>query len=292
MNDQSRVAITGRERSLRPMPFLDNIHSLRALAIVVIVGGHVCGELRMLDASPSLSILSTLIDDGSVIFVFVAGFLFEHLRRSYTYSSYLRKKIANVIVPYLLLSVPAVYIAIAWHGANPPYPELQGHSSLYQTAWYYLKGGAHLNGALWFIPMIGVYYLAAPAFMAVIHRPRLYLLILPLFCMSAVLKRPLFPNLDTMHLVIYMLPAYLMGMWCSQFGDSALWVFERRPWLTWGLCGAVWLLPIVVSTHSGNYTESGYFTFERGWIDWLFVQKALLAVLLTAAFKHVPNALH
>lgn len=292
MNFHSRVGAANPETASGPKAFLTNIHTLRALAIAFIVGGHVSAQLRIFDPSPALSALSTLLDDGSVLFVFVAGYLFQHLSAGYRYLPYLRKKFMTVIVPYLLVSIPAVYIAVAWHGANPPYPELVGHSWAYQAAWYYLKGGAHLNCALWFVPMIALYYLAAPAFMAFIKKPQLYALILPLFVLSAVIKRPPFPNLDILHLALYMLPCYLMGMVCSQFGDPVLEVFEHPPWLAWVLCAAAWLLPLSVSGHAGNVQESGYFTFEHGWVDWLFVQKSLMAVLLTVALKHFPVFLH
>jgi probable poly-beta-1,6-N-acetyl-D-glucosamine export protein len=277
---------------MKGRPLLNNIQTLRALAIMLIVAAHVCWKLKELGASPALSRLPACLDDGTVIFVYIAGYLFAHLRSSYSYSSYLIKKFKNVIVPYLLISVPAVYIAVARHGIAPPFPELQGHSLAYQTVWYYLKGGAHLNYALWFIPMISLYYLAAPAFMAFPSNPLLYWLIVPLFCVSVALKRPPFPNLDTIHLAIYFLPSYLFGMWCNQFGDSTLWRLEKFPRLTTILCGAAWVLPLLVSSHPLNFDESGYFTFEHGWVDWLFVQKMLLAVLLTVALKHVPQPVH
>ena len=86
--------------------FLRYVHNFRAVAIVIIVAGHAVVTLGR-DAQPAqMDFLLDLLDNGTVLFVFIAGFLFEHLSRKFEYRSYLRKKLLNVIVPYLLISAP------------------------------------------------------------------------------------------------------------------------------------------------------------------------------------------
>lgn len=268
--------------------FLDNIHTLRACTIFFIVAGHSFWLLPW--AQPQhLQQLVNLFENGSVMFVFVAGFLFQHLHKRFAYLDYLIKKVSHVVLPYLLISTPAIWVALH----HNHYPQLEAHSIGYQIGWYLLKGGAHLNFPLWFVPMICLFYLAAPVFMWIIRHPKLYWLIPPLCVLSLVIKRAPFPNLDTPHLALYMLPAYLLGMWCSQFRqNSVLVILEKNLLVTLALIICCFLLPYLADRHTSNYEESGYFTFEAGWIDWLFAQKLLLVVLLAAAFKHLPSRMH
>src|SRR4029453_15378019 len=97
------------------------------------------------------------------------------------------------------------------------YPELDGASVAYRFFWFMIKGGASSNKALWFIPMITIIYLAAPIFMQFVKRPRLYVLLIALVPFSLLAHRDASPNLDTLGLTLYYLPAYLLGMWTSQY---------------------------------------------------------------------------
>ncbi|MES2662336.1 MAG: acyltransferase [Pseudomonadota bacterium] len=275
----------------QPKNFLNNIHSLRALAIFLIVSGHTLGEFPWRDLEPLMWMLD-ILENGTIIFVFVAGYLFHHLHHRFQFKIYIQKKCTSVILPYLIVSLPAIFLATKNNHAEQIYSQLAGHSLFYQYAWFYIKGGAHLNYALWFIPMIAIFYLAAPLFMHFIKCPRYYYLIIPFTMLSLLIKRTTFPNLNTFHLAIYTLPAYLLGMWCSQFGEQAFKKFEAKPLLNWFLIVGVWVSPLMIDSYTGNYVESGYLTFDSGLIDWLFAQKLILAVLLTIAFKHLPNQMH
>ncbi len=272
--------------------FLGNIHSFRAIAIIFVVAGHCVWFLPLATGSSALRILTVLFSDGAVLFVFVSGFLFQYLHRNFRYDTYLKKKLSHVILPYLLVSAPAVFFAVYRHDPAMQYPQLAGHSLFYDIAWFYIKGGAHMDFPLWFVPMIALYFLAAPAFSYVIKHPFLYWAILPLFVVSALLHRPQFPNLDTLHVALYLLPAYLLGMWSCRSEHTTLEFLQNRPATVYALLLLCWLMPFALDPHVGNHEESGYFTFETGWIDWLFVQKALLAVLLTVALKQWPEVWH
>jgi len=273
--------------------FLPHINTLRAIAIIVVVAAHAVWTLSWQPDSVTQHLLAFLFANISLPLVFVSGLLFHHLHYRYTYGSYLRRKFLHVIVPYLVVSLPAVFIALS---RNPPpeaiYPQLAGYSRLYQFGWYYLKGGAHLNFPLWFVPMIALFYLAAPAFSACTRQPRWYWVILPFSAVSVLLHRTCFPNLDTLHSAVYFLPAYLLGMWYRQYSQTIEAAFaQRRRWLR-GLIVATLLLTWVLDKNLGNYLESGWFTFESGLIDWLFVQKMLLSVLLSVEIRFWPAALH
>ncbi|HEX4050087.1 MAG TPA: acyltransferase [Steroidobacteraceae bacterium] len=268
--------------------FHQNVHSLRALAIYSIVAGHVIEITPWPPGSIWPRLLSSLFEDGSVVFVFVAGYLFQHLHRRFRYFHYLRRKLSRVIVPYLIVAIPAIVLTLSSGNVAQHYPQLAGKPLVYQIGWMYLTGGSHVNFALWFIPMIAIFYVAAPLFSAMVRHPVAYWILLPLIVVSTLLHRVPYPSLAIIHMALYLLPAYIAGMWWSQFGSA---LTTRHVLSTTTLLAAtvvVLALPWVASSHAGNYEEPGYFTFTAGVIDWLFLARLATAFLLLLVLARTP----
>lgn len=95
--------------------FLKSIHYLRGITIIAVVAGH-CVWLAAWNPHSFLgSVIFNLIPGGTYIFVFVAGFLFHYTERDrFCFYDYLKRKVSNVISPYLVLSA----LAIALHLSN------------------------------------------------------------------------------------------------------------------------------------------------------------------------------
>lgn len=269
--------------------FLRYVHNFRALAIVIIVACHALNHFSWTAQPRTRDILLDVFDNGTVLFIFVAGFLFEHLSRRYRYRNYLRKKFANVILPYLLISAPAVIYSVIELNPVGEYPELAGTSPGYQVAWFYLKGGASFNYPLWFIPMIALFYLAAPLFIQFVRHPRLYLVLVVLVPLSMLWHRT--SELDTLSMALYFLPAYLAGMAASQYRESIEPVLERAwPWLMGAWCCAV-LVQFFVASHHGLYGGAYPFSQEHGPIDWMFGQKLLLCFGLLGLLRRFDGVI-
>jgi Acyltransferase family len=205
--------------------FLRYVHGFRAVAIVVIVAGHAVFTLTWPATSPTRDILLDVLDGGTVLFVFVAGFLFHHLAGRFAYRDYLTKKLQYVIVPYVLVSIPAIVVTLRFTDLPARFPELAGTPAAYQAVWLLAKGGATLNYPLWFVPMIALFYLAAPLFMLFVRRPRLYAVLLVLVPYSLLAHRT--DELNTPVIALYFLPAYLIGMWASEYRDRLEVVLDR-----------------------------------------------------------------
>jgi membrane-bound acyltransferase YfiQ involved in biofilm formation len=270
--------------------FLRYVHSFRAVAIVIIVAGHAVITLDRAADPATTDFLLDLFDNGTVLFVFIAGFLFEHLSRRFAYGNYLRKKLTNVIVPYLLVSIPAVLYTVFLTDAAATHPEyLGGTSKAYQIGWMFLTGGGTFNYAVWFVPMITLFYLAAPAFMLVVRQPRLYWLIVPLLVLSTLMHRP--PEVITPEIALYFLPAYLLGMWASHVRERLEPALLRSwPWLM-----AAFVLGTVarftLSEHHGNDYVDAMFSQQDGPIDWMFLQKVLLCFALLGLMMRLDAVL-
>lgn len=271
--------------------FLSYVHSFRAIAILFVVAGHSIWILQWPVDSVMCNALADGLENGTVMFVFVAGFLFHHLSKRFQYKDYLGKKFKNVILPYLLIATPA-----SVEGALNPhfylrYPEIAGTPVVYRFFWFMIKGGASSNKALWFIPMITIIYLAAPIFMQFVNRPRLYLLLVALVPLSLLAHRDASPNLDTLGLTLYYLPAYLLGMWTSQYRTRVepyldrFWVWLLVAWT------AMYVAMVVIAQHHGNYEGDHLFSDEHGLIDWLFAQKLLLTFALLGLIRRFEQAL-
>jgi len=269
--------------------FLSPIHSFRAIAILFIVAGHVIWAFSWHRHPHVRDFLADFFENGTVLFVFVSGFLFQHLSARFDYRDFLSKKFRNVVLPYLIVSTPAVLYTL-WHGhPDSVYPELDHTSSIYQAIWLYLKGGAHINYPLWFIPMITVYFLLAPAFMVIVRHPRLYWLLLLLIPVSLLAHRPPFPNLDLVHLCVYYLSAYVTGMFCSQFRTRIEPSLHKSAFLLMTLYVVAFVAHFHWSRFHGNYEVVHIFSMEKGLIDWIFALKLILCFALWGVMMRLDN---
>ena len=266
-------------------PMLAYLHAFRAVAILFIVLGH-C--VRLFDWAPVPRVelfLLDLLENGTVLFVFIAGYLFEYLSDRYEYRSYLTTKLRNVIVPYLIISVPALVHDVLLNDPVAIWPQLAGTSWPYQVGWFLLKGGAGLNFPMWFIPMIALYYLAAPLFMQFVRRPALYWLLPVLVVVSLLIHRPAHDRLDTLHQAAYYFSAYVAGMAISHFRDRIEPLLQRF-WLPLAfLTSAIIVAQWRWSPFHGNYQAIAPFSMEHGLVDWIFLQKMIMCLALVGFMR-------
>jgi peptidoglycan/LPS O-acetylase OafA/YrhL len=265
--------------------FLQYIQGFRAIAIIIIVAYHTLGWFKWSQNKETLNILSDVLANGTVLFVFISGYLFQHLSRNFNYRKYLNKKFMNVILPYLIISVPAIVYSVFHKNPIDIYSQLAGTSKIYQVFWFYIKGGAHLNFVLWFIPMIAVYYLLAPSFVLLIKYPKLYFLILIALPLSLLVHRPDVPNLNLFHSSIYFLSAYMIGMFASQHREKIEIILERNLSYVVTFTISFFILQHALSDHHGNYHSKYIFAFSEGNVDWQFLQKVFLCFSLLGVLK-------
>jgi hypothetical protein len=260
--------------------FLSYVHSFRAVAIMFVVGGHSLWIFDWPDDDTTKSVLADIIENGTVLFIFIAGFFFHHLAHKYTYRDYLWKKVTNVLLPFVVMSSPAVVESALNPHVYGQYPQLAHSSVPYRLGWFLVNAGAGINRPLWFIPMITLFYLAAPLFMLFVRYPRLFALLGVLIPFSALAHRAAYPNLDILALSAYYLSAYVAGMWASHERLRVEAFLER----TWAWLLALWglmvLAMVVLTDHHGNYEGAHLFSQEHGVVDWLFLQKLLLCFVL------------
>lgn len=212
-------------------PFLLHIHQMRGLAVLVIVAAHVYSMQDWI-GDP----LGRLFNEANIAFTFVSGYLFQFLLPRFSYGRFLRRKLTGVVLPYLTVSLPA--LALYASGAKA-HPHLILEPDGAWLAGRLLLTGNHL-GPLWFIPMILLYYLAAPAFHLVDRRPWLYLLWLPALALPLWVPRPPL-NDDPLQAALHYLPVYLGGMLACRWRARLDALLAWRRWPVLALLGLAML---------------------------------------------------
>ncbi len=240
-----------------------HLHVLRGVAITLICCAHTLPSLDWSNHPALGRWIDALANESSVIFFFIAGYLFQHLSGRFSFPKYLKQKLKTVILPYLLLSIPAIFVftvlvqRIGMWGWFYDLPR-------WQQAALFLLTGKHL-APLWFVPTIAMFYLLAPVFLWIDRsRPRLYWAILPLMLLSTYIGRdgPYGP-IDK---AIYLLPVYMLGMAFSRYRNEAMALVRR-----WA-----WALTVVAVL-----TMAGYVLDWPTPPHWLLPAKAALSLLLT-----------
>lgn len=267
--------------------FLDDIHCLRGVAIVMVVATH-CVSAFSWDEHPcALQFCLDLFDDSSLLFVFIAGLLFQRAAAgpSFNYGRFVRRKAVVVFVPFALLSLPgALYTlrqASVMQGLG-----LSDRAALFKLGYLYLYPGGQVNYALWFIPVVLLLYLAAPLLRLPIRHPWLYAVLAVLLPVSLLMQRPTHAHDHNLLLALYFLPAYLIGMACGQYlhrVEPALDHF-MVPLLTVAL--TVFIAHFLLAPHHGKYVMGT----GSGAVDWLFVQKLLLCLGVWALLRRARGA--
>jgi peptidoglycan/LPS O-acetylase OafA/YrhL len=282
---QQATGITGEQSLLdhvsRPSRTrLSSIHTFRGLSIVLVVATHCLSMFTWTGNSVIGNAVLDLVANATMLFMFVSGYLFQHLSHNFGYWPYLKRKFEHVLVPYLIVATPAVLYTAVMHDPVPDYPFLAGSSRAYDMLWLYVTGGTHINFPLWFVPMICVFFVFSPVFCAIVRYPRLYLCLVALVPLALLAHRPSFPNPPLMHSVIYFLPAYVLGMAASQYRVQVDdWLDRYLGWLCFAFV-VFFLVHLFASNQHGNYEVSRAFSFETGYVDWALLQKLVFALLL------------
>lgn len=203
--------------------FLNYIHYFRGLAILFIVGLHASVTLYWDDRHLQRKSLIVLFNNGTLLFVFIAGYLFYHLSKDrFNYWDYLKKKFLYVIIPYLIISVPALFdkfyfdkIGDHWwmdHGFSETNPVFK--------IVFLLMTGRHM-GVFWFIPMISIIYLMAPLILQW-AKTKSFVYIVPIlvFLGFYTFRFGYFANI--LLSLEYFFPVYLFGIWVYRFKEYIL----------------------------------------------------------------------
>jgi len=191
--------------------FLNYINAFRALSIFFIVSLHVMLVCFWGNNLEQQKILHITLSNGTALFIFIGGYLFQHLSPKFDTRRYYISKFKYVLLPYLVVSMPLIlyYVFISSTGGV-------SKEFLAQPAWlqifYYYWHGLHLF-PMWFVPMMAIFYFTGPLLIRGDRTKVLYWLLPVFILMSLVVQRSQFPTNNFLHFFSY----YALGMFCSKY---------------------------------------------------------------------------
>ncbi len=208
--------------------YLKYINQFRAIATLFVVFNHCIHGLQWGASYDNLEMsrfMKIVFSNGAFFFVFIAGFIFQHLLFKFDFRKYLVSRFLLVILPYLIISVPAV---VAWTFLYQKSAYGIPHD-LYSNPWWYRVGFYYLTGQhmapLWFIPMIAMFYVLSPLFRLIDRFPIVYLSIPLLMIISYEYPRTWSPWWQFIHFF----PVYIIGMCASRYKEFVLdWSYRLR----------------------------------------------------------------
>jgi peptidoglycan/LPS O-acetylase OafA/YrhL len=256
--------------------FLNSINFLRAIAIILIVAGHCDGVSGWEANNIAEKFVENLIRGGTDIFMFISGFMFYHIYfHNFDYRGFVRKKISKVLIPYLIMSTPAIIYIIFFK--NRGLHNLHGVNEWVTSILFYYMTGNTIDG-YWYIPVIMIIFLLSPIFIMFIRLKvgiKIFVLITT-FLVSVFIHRPV-DNINFVHSVLYFVPFYLLGIFCSIYKKN---VYDYQKGLEYIFLAIALLLAWYQSAFisiTGNFHKE-FFQFNG--IDVLLLQKLSLILFL------------
>jgi peptidoglycan/LPS O-acetylase OafA/YrhL len=235
---------------------LHYIQVLRSIAILIVIATH------CVDPFPA----------GDVVRSPVVS-LFQYLLHRFSYVPYLKTKLRNVLLPYVLVSLPA--IAIYAFGLKPldKFVGLVTVDQPFQLAGLMLLTGASL-APLWFIPMMTIFYLLSPVMRWIDDHPRAYWILLPWLIVALFVGRAA-GDANPLQNAVFFGPIYMLGMFVSRQRETVI------PFLAkfWPVLIAAILIPAPIPADA------------LGWDAAMLLTKILVCLGLVGLLSRVADRL-
>lgn len=249
---------------------LEYMHYFRAFTMIFIVAGHCIDIFKWNDMVSLERSFRIAVGNGSVLFVFIAGYLFQHLLPKFNYDKYLLKKAKNVVLPYFFCSIPAIIIFVFFIQREGLAIDFYEKSVIEQSV-IFLLTGSHL-APYWFIPMIVIFYIFAPVFRFCDQNVYIYYLLPVLLFVSCLTDRGA-PYESFVHFI----SVYILGMFCSRFHGAL------NPIISQSTCLFFLGMSVVLLAVAEFHLMKGTMT----WVN--FIQKAAMSILVLGVFIRFSN---
>lgn len=258
--------------SLHKINYLNHIRNFRGIAIFYIVAGHCLSAFNWDDNEVFGRIARMVLGNGTVFFVFIAGYLFQHLSYKYQPKKYLLSKFNYVLVPYFLLSIPAIIYFTVFQEREDVWAGFYENPTYLQIIYFYLTG-LHLT-QFWFIPMISVFYLMSPALIAFDRLKGAYFLLPALVVLSCYVPRG-----DVLQCTVHFFSVYILGMCFSRYKDKIDSKIATYPYLCFFV--GLYLSMIAMEFYLMTDNSLPFLNFLRK----LLLSCAFMAILLKVDFN-------
>lgn len=269
--------------------FLNSINYFRGIAIFIIVAAHSYSIANWnVYKDPTLfeQFFYALNLNGSVFFLFISGFLYNHIfYPKFNYKKFMVKKIKYVLVPYLVCSIIPILYAVFIDSKGSFLLDSLADKPLLAILWFLGTGRAVY--AYWYIPMIMLIFTISPIINILIKSKYLSYTILGLILISMIVHRPLH-NMNPIHSLVYFIPVYLLGIY-SSIHQKKIYAFLESNKVKISilmLAIALGLIQVLIYNISGNFSKDFWSITVP---DINLLQKILLCFLLMSFLDNYEN---
>ena len=194
------------------MVFLNYMNAFRALTIFLIVAVHTTLVFSWDNNLSQQKILKIVFGNTTTLFIFISGYLFQHLLIKFDTKRYYFSKFKYVLLPYFIISLPVVLYYVLISSKPIVSPVVLSYPLWLQFLNYYWRG-IHLY-PMWFMPVIAIFYLVAPLLKWGDEKNYIYWLLPAFVLMSFYIGRsPVFPHINFLHF----LSVYVLGMFFCKY---------------------------------------------------------------------------
>ncbi len=207
--------------------FLNYINNFRGIAILYIVMGHCISAFTWHEYASLKEVLRLTFTNGTILFVFIAGYLFQYLSYKYQYGRYMKSKVLNVGMPYVIMSVPAI-IYFTLFAQRPGMEYINDWPWILRVIQFYLVGAQLIP--FWFIPMIFIHFFLSPLYIVGDRNKVLYYLLPVFFVISLFVWRGGPYQLQS---YLHYAFVYFFGMFLCRYRESVNRILARPGVLLW-----------------------------------------------------------
>ena len=269
--------------------FLNSINYFRGIAIIIIVAAHSYGIANWnvyRDPNVFEKFFYSLNLNGSVFFIFISGFLYNHIFfPRFNYKNFMLKKTKYVLIPYLVCSIVPILYAVFVDSKGTFLLDSLKDKPVLAILWFLVTGRAVY--AYWYIPMIMLVFAISPAINFLIRSKYLIYTILGMIPISMIIHRPRL-NINPLHSLVYFLPVYLLGIFTSVH-QKKIYAFlksSKVKIVILLLAISLGLVQILIFNITGNFSKS-FWSITLPDINLL--QKILLCFLLMSVLDNYED---
>lgn len=199
-----------------------NIEFMRAFAILLVVLMHIPININSTTGLiHEVNIMTLiLIQNGTVVFLFISGYLFYMLNKNLNYREYLSKKFKYVISPFVIMVLFLFLLEVF-----KSYQHLPDYLAFLSSNPLLLLGvtfvvPSWLATPLWFIPVMSIYYILAPIARWIFQQDKYDIFITVFFLIvTAFTARPE-NNANPILSFIHFTGVYLFGCLACKYEDT------------------------------------------------------------------------
>lgn len=244
--------------------YLHSMTNLRALSIVLIVFSHTYWISGWQATTFYMQLYKSIIAGGTFYFLFISGYLFNHLSvKKFIYRSFLKQKFKNIVSPYLFISIFPIIVALIMHTPYSEYFFTQDGQGLWleyiKPAVFYILSGRVLTG-YWYIPFIILVFLVSPIFVRYSKSSyKTQLIILTITFLIAGFTHRAIDNMNPFQAFVNFIPMFIFGVFCSKHDKKIKELFSSYAILLITISVCISSYQILILNIHGNLSKAMFF---------------------------------